>query len=478
MSDVFISYSRKDKAFVERLHNALKEQGRETWVDWDAIEWTEDWWNAIERGIEGTNTFVFVISPDSVASQHCNAEIDHAVKHNKRLVPIVYREVAAETVHQALGKLNWLFLRERDRFESTVAELIEAIETDLTYVQAHTRLEVRAIEWAQKGRNESFVLRGDDLKEAESWLGQGKEPHPTELQREYLRSSRTTEEANQILFAAGQTAKRMVQIGSGVLAVTLVGAAIAGGFAWKAARDGEEARAEARIERAVAGALRQFDADQAGGLRMAMMAGFELQKLIQGKSVDQYPAISPILALQSGLERIRETKIPSNQGFVRSVAFSSDGTRMATAGYDGSIKFWDKNGKLITTINSNQGFVRSVAFSPDGSRMATAGYDGSTKLWDKDGNQVGQFEGSLLAFSPDWQRIAIAEKPSYFGAPLPNAKATIINLYRVDLDLNSLLRRACQRLKPYILDDSKQKTEQAQCEAQLGKNWAAERIAR
>ncbi|MER3475770.1 MAG: hypothetical protein C4287_03310 [Leptolyngbya sp. ERB_1_2] len=430
MSDVFISYSRKDKAFVERLHNALKEQGRETWVDWDAIEWTEDWWNAIERGIEGTNTFVFVISPDSVASQHCNAEIDHAVKHNKRLVPIVYREVAAETVHQALGKLNWLFLRERDRFESTVAELIEAIETDLTYVQAHTRLEVRAIEWAQKGRNESFVLRGDDLKEAESWLGQGKEPHPTELQREYLRSSRTTEEANQILFAAGQT-------GSGVLAVTLVGAAIAGGFAWKAARDGEEARAEARIERAVAGALRQFDADQAGGLRMAMMAGFELQKLIQGKSVDQYPAISPILALQSGLERIRETKIPSNQGF-----------------------------------------VRSVAFSPDGSRMATAGYDGSTKLWDKDGNQVGQFEGSLLAFSPDWQRIAIAEKPSYFGAPLPNAKATIINLYRVDLDLNSLLRRACQRLKPYILDDSKQKTEQAQCEAQLGKNWAAERIAR
>jgi hypothetical protein len=106
ISDVFISYSRKDKGFVERLHTALQAQGRETWVDWDAIKWTEDWWSAIERGIEGTNTFVFVISPDSIESKHCREEIDHAVKHNKRLVPVVYREVEAALVHNALGKLN------------------------------------------------------------------------------------------------------------------------------------------------------------------------------------------------------------------------------------------------------------------------------------------------------------------------------------------------------------------------------------
>jgi hypothetical protein len=133
MSDVFISYSRKDKAFVEQLYKALEEQGRETWVDWDAIQRTEDWWHAIERGIEGTNTFVFVISPDSVISKHCNAEIDHAVKHHKRLVPIVYRNVDDEMVHDALRKLNWLFLRDQDPFESMFAELIKAIETDLEY---------------------------------------------------------------------------------------------------------------------------------------------------------------------------------------------------------------------------------------------------------------------------------------------------------------------------------------------------------
>ncbi|BAU12624.1 RHS Repeat family protein [Leptolyngbya sp. NIES-3755] len=128
MSDVFISYSRKDKAFVERLHQALKQQNRETWVDWEDIPLSADWWQEIERGIEGTNTFVFVISPDSVASEVCDREINHAVKHNKRLVPIVYREGFKQT-HPALAKHNWIFLRETDEFDRGFANLPRQLAT-------------------------------------------------------------------------------------------------------------------------------------------------------------------------------------------------------------------------------------------------------------------------------------------------------------------------------------------------------------
>jgi len=53
-----------------------------------------------------------------------------------------------------------------------------------------------------------------------------------------------------------------------------------------------------------------------------------------------------------------------------------------------------------------------------------------------------------------------------------------VNLYRLDLDLDSLLRRACRHLKSYILSDSKQTTEQSLCETHLGENWEAERIAK
>jgi len=148
MTDVFLSYSRKDKAFVQSLHDALHREQREIWVDWQAIPLTADWWQEIERGIEGTNTFVFVISPDSVASDICRQEIDHAVKHNKRLVPIVHREgFEAAKMHPMLSKHNWLFFRQTDDFAHGFEQLTTAIDTDLDQVRTHTRILEKAIEW-------------------------------------------------------------------------------------------------------------------------------------------------------------------------------------------------------------------------------------------------------------------------------------------------------------------------------------------
>ena len=71
--------------------------------------------------------------------------------------------------------------------------LIRALDTDLKWVRAHTRLLTRAIEWDANGRNNSFVLRGEDLRAAEQWLAQAgaqKERQPTALQTEYIIASR------------------------------------------------------------------------------------------------------------------------------------------------------------------------------------------------------------------------------------------------------------------------------------------------
>jgi hypothetical protein len=190
MSDVFISYSRKDKEFVKTLHVALNANRCETWVDWQDIPLTADWWQEIEHGIEAADTFVFVLSADAIASKVCKQEIDHAVRHNKRLIPIVRRnDFVAELVHPALQKHNWLFFQERDEFEVAFQQLLEAIAPDLDHVRTHTRLLVRAIEWDNKQRNDSFLLRGTDLVEAERWLDAAinpaklKEPPPTEQQK-------------------------------------------------------------------------------------------------------------------------------------------------------------------------------------------------------------------------------------------------------------------------------------------------------
>jgi len=98
MTDVFISYSRRDKQFVAGLNEQLKQRGKETWVDWEGIMPSEEWLKEIYAAIEASDCVVYVLSPDSIASEVCGQEIDHAVANNKRLIPIVYRDVVAKDV--------------------------------------------------------------------------------------------------------------------------------------------------------------------------------------------------------------------------------------------------------------------------------------------------------------------------------------------------------------------------------------------
>jgi hypothetical protein len=57
MADVFISYSRKDQAFVYQLHSALAKLNRGTWVDWEDIPRTSKWLDEIYDGIEKADIF-------------------------------------------------------------------------------------------------------------------------------------------------------------------------------------------------------------------------------------------------------------------------------------------------------------------------------------------------------------------------------------------------------------------------------------
>jgi hypothetical protein len=178
MLDIFISYSRKDKAFVRRLADALEAQGRETWVDWDDIRPAEDFTDAIYSGIEQARIFVFISSPDYVASVSCGRELGHALKNNKRLIPIVCREIEQGKVPPALSDLDWILFRDDHNFGKSVERLLFAFDTDYKWVDNHTQLLTRARDWEKKGNNRSMLPRGDDLNEAERIVVQstGKQP--------------------------------------------------------------------------------------------------------------------------------------------------------------------------------------------------------------------------------------------------------------------------------------------------------------
>ncbi len=153
MAQIFISYSRKDKDFVRKIGEALAAQKREAWVDWKDIPLTAEWQQEILTNIENADNFIFVISPESVASPNCRKEIDHAVANNKRMVPIFYRPVPDEAIPETLGKFQRINFGDNDNFDSKLAALISAIDIDLAWVQMHTRLLTRAKEWEREAKS-------------------------------------------------------------------------------------------------------------------------------------------------------------------------------------------------------------------------------------------------------------------------------------------------------------------------------------
>ncbi len=181
MKQLFISYSRKDTEFARRLTDSFAAQNMEAWVDWQDIPPSVDWMKEIQMGIEQADIFLLIVSPDSIRSEICAQEVDHAVLNGKRLIPVIARDVDAKEVPSTISHLNWIFFsRPQDVYEEAFEKLLTAIQTDYGWVQVHKRLQVKALEWERNSHENSSLLRGKDLQDAESELtiNGGKEPSP------------------------------------------------------------------------------------------------------------------------------------------------------------------------------------------------------------------------------------------------------------------------------------------------------------
>jgi hypothetical protein len=230
--DAFISYGRRDSLdFAARLNRRLTDRGLIVWFDYDDIPLGVDYQKQIDDGIERSDNFLFIISPHSVNSDYCRLEIELALKHGKRIIPLLHVEKISrdtwqqrnpdgteedwrayqaqglhdhfQNMHPAIRKINWIYVREgRDDFEAALTGLLDLFDRHRHYVHQHTVLLVKALEWEGQQKRSPYLLIGEERLQAEAWLkvqfNDSQPPCvPTNLHCEFISESRKN--ANNVL---------------------------------------------------------------------------------------------------------------------------------------------------------------------------------------------------------------------------------------------------------------------------------------
>jgi TIR domain len=215
-ANVFVSYSRKDARFVDRLEKSLTTRGFSPMIDREEIYAFEDWWRRIEELIVKADTIVFVLSPDAVSSEICIKEVKFAASLKKRFAPIVCRPLGTAPVPDELARLNFIFFDDEAHFGEKSDELAQALLTNIDWIRKHTEFGALARRWSQASRRvaKGLLLRPPVLEEAEKWIASRPHnaPQPTKATQTFVAESRRAETRRRNILISGLSAGLMVAL--------------------------------------------------------------------------------------------------------------------------------------------------------------------------------------------------------------------------------------------------------------------------
>lgn len=432
MVNVFVSCSGQDIEFAKRIATDLQKSGLNFWIDWEGMPPTLDAWRETEKSIEEADVCLFLISPDSAKSKLCRREIGCAVNNGKRLIPLLVRDVEEDESPYQLRHLNWILFRKSDDFDAAIKKLLTRILMDYESSAIHRRLQGQALEWERNHRAKSWLLHDGELQAAELQLAtvSSKEPQVTDLQREYVFSSRKAFDSQGrhvrrisiagIIFLVALTGFGLVRANmaqterantEATLAVAKTAQENAESVGATAIAREQEAKKQVVISRSQMLAVKSYGDKDNNALNMLL--SIESFKLVENfPHPDRIPAEQ---ALLHSLKQMSGIHLSGHQDFIYALAFSWDGRWLATGSYDNTTRLWDMKNLAAEPIalRGHNGVIAPLAFSRDSRWLATGSYDNTAHLWDMKNSAAEPIILSghdrlitTLVFSPDGQWLA------------------------------------------------------------------------
>jgi hypothetical protein len=159
MTDIFICYDAEhDQNIRNSVIQSLSRYAKTTWIHDRDIQKGTDYGRAINVGIENADNFFYFISPHSIASEYCQFELEHALKNNKRIVPLLIAPTPESEIPEAVRGLQFVDFTDNTcqaDYDSDIDDILNILRLDQEYYEQHKVFLARALKWQAENQKPS-----------------------------------------------------------------------------------------------------------------------------------------------------------------------------------------------------------------------------------------------------------------------------------------------------------------------------------